>query len=86
MKRRQFVKYAGIGFLSAASVAGGWGLAQAQGIASLNIQWLGHTCFVISSGGMRILVNPFRTLGCTAGYRLPSVTADLVLASSLLFD
>jgi len=35
---------------------------------------------------MRILVNPFRTLGCTAGYRLPSVTADLVLASSLLFD
>ncbi len=86
MKRRQFVKYAGIGFLSAASVAGGWGLAQAQGIASLNIQWLGHTCFLISSGGMRILVNPFRTLGCTAGYRLPSVTADLVLASSLLFD
>jgi L-ascorbate metabolism protein UlaG (beta-lactamase superfamily) len=91
MKRRQFVKYAGIGFLSAATGAvtefyRNGGLAQAQGNPSLNIQWLGHTCFLISSGEMRILVNPFRTLGCTAGYRLPTVPANLVLASSLLFD
>jgi L-ascorbate metabolism protein UlaG (beta-lactamase superfamily) len=31
-------------------------------------------------------VNPFRTLGCTQGYRAPKVAADLVLISSQLLD
>lgn len=31
-------------------------------------------------------MNPFRTLGCTAGYRSPQVEADLVLVSSQLLD
>lgn len=88
MKRRQLIHYAGASFLSAVTVAGGWQVAQAQPrpTGNLTIQWLGHTCFLISDNGMRILVNPFRTLGCTAGYRLPRVAADIVLASSLLFD
>jgi len=34
----------------------------------------------------KILVNPFRTLGCTAKYRPPNVAADLVLISSQLLD
>ncbi len=89
MKRRQLIKYAGAGFLSALTVAGSRQVAQAQprpAIGNLTLQWLGHTCFLISGNGMRVLANPFRTVGCTAGYRLPQISADLVIASSLLFD
>jgi len=90
MKRRQLIRYAGASLLSSITVAGGWQTAQAQprpvGSGNLAIQWLGHTCFLISGNGLRVLINPFRALGCTAGYRLPQVAADLVLASSLLFD
>lgn len=53
---------------------------------SLSIEWLGHTCFMFTGEGQRILVNPFRTLGCTAGYRPPNVEADVVLISSQLLD
>lgn len=53
---------------------------------SLSVKWLGHTCFLFTGSGLRILVNPFRPLGCTAGYRLPNVEADLVLISSQLLD
>jgi len=90
MKRRQLINYAGASFLSAIAVSGSWQMAQAQAPAidnaGVTIQWLGHTCFLVSGNGMRTLVNPFRTLGCTAGYRSPQVSANLVLASSLLFD
>jgi L-ascorbate metabolism protein UlaG (beta-lactamase superfamily) len=47
---------------------------------------LGHTCFLFTGGGTKILVNPFRTIGCTAKYRPPKVAADLVLISSQLLD
>lgn len=53
---------------------------------SLQIQWLGHSCFLFTSKEGRLLVNPFRPAGCTAGYRKPSVDADLVLLSSRLLD
>ncbi|MBV8882984.1 MAG: MBL fold metallo-hydrolase [Chroococcidiopsidaceae cyanobacterium CP_BM_RX_35] len=53
---------------------------------SLSIQWLGHSCFLFSGGGARILANPFRPLGCTAKYRPPKVVADLVMISSQLLD
>jgi L-ascorbate metabolism protein UlaG (beta-lactamase superfamily) len=43
-------------------------------------------CFLFTGGGLRILVNPFRAVGCLAGYRLPKVEADLVLISSQLWD
>lgn len=33
-----------------------------------------------------MLVNPFRPLGCTAGYRVPKVAADLILIGSRLLD
>lgn len=54
--------------------------------SQLSIQWLGHSCFVFTGDNLRILVNPFRPLGCTAGYRLPRVEANLVLISSRLLD
>jgi L-ascorbate metabolism protein UlaG (beta-lactamase superfamily) len=52
----------------------------------LSIKWLGHSCFLFAGDGLRVLVNPFRAIGCTAGYRLPRVEANLVLISSRLLD
>lgn len=88
MKRRKLVRYAGASFLATL----GLGLVshqqtfQAQTSGSLSVQWLGHTCFLFSGGGRRVLVNPFRPIGCTAGYRPPQVSADLIMISSRLFD
>lgn len=87
MKRRQLIRYAGAGVLAAV----GTSLtrepsAQAQSAGGLSVQYLGHTCFFFSGGGQRILINPFRSLGCTAGYRPPRITTDLVLISSQLLD
>ncbi|MBW4599634.1 MAG: MBL fold metallo-hydrolase [Calothrix sp. FI2-JRJ7] len=85
MKRRELIGYAGVGLATAliTALADSKVFAQAGG---LSVQWLGHTCFLFTGGGLRILVNPFRTLGCTAGYRAPKVAADLVMISSQLFD
>ncbi|MGB7084912.1 MAG: MBL fold metallo-hydrolase [Phormidesmis sp.] len=87
MKRRQLLQYASASFISTL----GLGLAshyqsyQAQD-GALTITALGHTAFLFAGGGRRVLVNPFKAVGCTAGYSEPSVSADLVLLSSRLFD
>jgi L-ascorbate metabolism protein UlaG (beta-lactamase superfamily) len=85
MQRRKILRYAGAGLLSAWGT--GWlaerGQAQPGGIA---VQALGHTCFLISGGGQRVLVNPFKSIGCTAGLPAPKVAADLVMISSQLLD
>ncbi|MEB3217845.1 MAG: MBL fold metallo-hydrolase [Nostocales cyanobacterium 94392] len=87
MKRRQLIGYAGAGLAGALSANLSSGLrVNAQSGGSLSIQWLGHTSFLFSGSGMKILVNPFRTVGCTAGYRQPNIAADLVLISSQLLD
>ncbi|MCS7293272.1 MAG: MBL fold metallo-hydrolase [Gloeomargarita sp. SKYBB_i_bin120] len=79
MKRRDLL--IGAGTLLAA------GRVLAQGApAGVTIQFLGHMCFLFTGGGLRLLVNPFRPIGCTQGYRPPRVPADLVLVSSLLLD
>ncbi len=88
MKRRQLMRYAGASLLAA--IGSAWTSEfqtyQAQSRGSLTVKWLGHTCFLFTGSGLRILVNPFQTLGCTAGYRLPRVKADFVLISSRLLD
>lgn len=87
MKRRQLMGYAGAGLLTALVTELGSHLqANAQSGSSLSVQWLGHSCFLFTGGGARILVNPFRSIGCTAKYRPPQVAADLVLISSQLLD
>lgn len=88
MKRRQLMRYAGVTLLSTIGTTwvSGWEKARAQTSGSLSVQWLGHTCFLFTSNNQRILVNPFRTLGCTAGYRSPKVSSDVVLVSSQLLD
>lgn len=89
MKRRQLMRYAGASLLTALGMGATSALQQVQAQAggTLNVQFLGHTCFLFTGGGAgRILVNPFRSLGCTAGYRPPRVNADLVMISSQLLD
>ncbi|MBD2346395.1 MBL fold metallo-hydrolase [Anabaena subtropica] len=86
MKRRQLLGYAGAGLATAfVSTLGSHLQADAQS-SGVSVQWLGHTSFLFTGGGAKILVNPFRTVGCTAGYRPPRVTANLVLISSQLLD
>lgn len=88
MKRRQLLDYAGAGLVSAIATGLGsqWQRAQAATPEGVTIKWLGHTSFLLTGGGKRVLVNPFETQGCTAKYRSPKINADLVLASSLLLD
>lgn len=88
MKRRRLMRYAGAGVLAAVGtgMASRFSAVQAQTGGSMTAQWLGHTCFLITGTGKRILINPFRTLGCTAGYRSPKVATDLVMISSQLLD
>ncbi|GAB1544131.1 MBL fold metallo-hydrolase [Scytonema sp. NUACC21] len=91
MKRRQLMSYAGAGIVTALGTTLGSEFqanaqSKAQPGSSLSIQWLGHTCFLFTGGGTRILANPFRAIGCTAGYRPPKVQADLVSISSQLLD
>ena len=86
MKRRDLIRYGGASVLAAITTTSGYKTSIAQSNSSVSVQWLGHTCFLFRGSGLRILVNPFTTIGCTAGYRLPRVTADLVLISSQLLD
>jgi L-ascorbate metabolism protein UlaG (beta-lactamase superfamily) len=86
MKRRQFIQYAGAGVLATVGLSlVDRPLAQAQ-TGSVTLQFLGHTSFLFTGDGRRILTNPFRPIGCTAGYRAPQVAADLVMISSRLLD
>ncbi|MFQ3584435.1 MAG: MBL fold metallo-hydrolase, partial [Cyanobacteriota bacterium] len=55
-------------------------------LEGLQLTWLHHSCVLFEADGRRFLVNPFRPVGCTAGYPAPRVPADLVLLSSRLFD
>lgn len=90
MKRRQLIRYVSSSFLTATAIttSSSWQSWSAQTAnESVKIQWLGHTCFLFTSNnGTKILVNPFRPLGCTAGYSAPDVEANLVLISSFLLD
>ncbi len=86
MQRRKFIQY----------LAGGLGISIALNFSSqsfaqnfpptLKIQWLGHSCFLFTSGDRTVLVNPFNNAGCTAGYKAPQPKADLILISSQLLD
>jgi len=88
MKRRQLMSYAATTLLAtlATGVPSIWESYQAQTSDTLSVQWLGHTCFLFTGGGFKVLVNPFRQIGCTAGYRTPNVPTDLILISSRLLD
>ncbi|MBO9997563.1 MAG: MBL fold metallo-hydrolase [Cyanobacteria bacterium SID2] len=87
MKRRELIRYLQAGTIAA--VTTGWfgSRSNAQSSGNLDIEYLGHTCFRFTGSGRRILSNPFRTLGCTAGYPEPNLDdADVILVSSFLLD
>jgi L-ascorbate metabolism protein UlaG (beta-lactamase superfamily) len=93
MKRRQLIQGAILSTVSLNLAIQGKSLAaktnpiqNANTDNSVLIEWLGQMCFLFTGNGQRILVNPFRTIGCTAGYRLPTIEADIVLISSYLWD
>ncbi|NBD32408.1 MAG: Zn-dependent hydrolase [Cyanobacteria bacterium] len=87
MKRRQVIQYIGLGALTTVgSIFLSPQAYQAQTSPQIEITWLGHTAFLFSSDEFRVLVNPFKPIGCTAGYAAPEVNADLVMISSQLFD
>jgi L-ascorbate metabolism protein UlaG (beta-lactamase superfamily) len=89
MKRRQLMRSAGAGLITSLGTvfASGFKSTWAQtSSGTISVQLLGHTCFLFTGNNLRILVNPFRTIGCTAFYRPPKVAADLVLISSQLLD
>ena len=88
IQRRQFLRYLQGGLIASVgtSLVTRWGTPAAEAAQSLTIQYLGHTCFLLSGGGIRTLVNPFRQTGCTAKYPAPKVVADLLLISSRQLD
>ena len=85
MKRRTLMGYAGVGLGTALGLGATLGSAQAQ-TSGVTIKSLGHMAFLFTGSGRRILVNPFRPIGCTQGLPSPTVDADIVMISSLLFD
>lgn len=86
--RRKLLQYSGASLLAAVGTAwsANWSSSQAATNQSLTITWLGHTCFLFSTGNLKVLVNPFRPIGCTANYKSPQIAADIVLISSQLLD
>lgn len=88
MKRRQVLRYGQASLLAmlGTGLAAGFESYQAQTGGGLSVRWLGHTSFLFTGDGRRMLVNPFQSIGCTAGYRPPRVQADLVMISSQLLD
>jgi L-ascorbate metabolism protein UlaG (beta-lactamase superfamily) len=87
MERRQLIRYGGISIATAiaTSVIPCHSLL-AQDSDGVTIQYLGHTCFLFTGSGLKVLVNPYQASGCTAGYTLPDVQPDVVLVSSFLLD
>ena len=46
----------------------------------MKIQWLGHSCFLVETGEGSAVLDPYSP-GSVPGFRLPPLTADLVLCS-----
>lgn len=86
MNRRNFLRYTQIGLIAGLGTALAPQLSSRAQSSSLNVQWLGHSCFLFSGSGLRVLVNPFQRKGCTANYPSPLVSTDLVFISSRLSD
>lgn len=90
MNRRDLLRFAGTSLLSAGVTTlysnKESAFAQSKFGNGVTVQWLGHSCFLFTGSGIRILVNPFLPGGCTANYKPPKVQADVVMISSRLLD
>ena len=45
------------------------------------VQWLGHSCLLVESDGVRVLIDPFLTGNPTARINADEVAADIILVS-----
>ena len=54
---------------------------------NLRLKSFGHSSFLIKGGGQSVLLNPFKSIGCTAGLdEINDEKFDFILASSRLSD
>ena len=53
---------------------------------NLEIRNLGHSSILIKGKDQSVLLNPFRAVGCASGLVEQNISADIILASSLLPD
>ncbi len=53
---------------------------------SLEMKNLGHSSILIKGEDQSVLLNPFRAVGCASGLVEQNISADIILASSLLPD
>ena len=53
---------------------------------SLLIKSFGHSSFLISGEEQSVLLNPFKAVGCASDLAEQNISADIILASSLLPD
>ncbi len=54
---------------------------------NLRLKSFGHSSFLIKGGGQSVLLNPFKSIGCTAGLdEINNEKFDFILASSRLSD
>jgi L-ascorbate metabolism protein UlaG (beta-lactamase superfamily) len=74
------------GLLAIALLTASVALPAARAEGGVKITSYGHSALLIEGGGARVLLNPFRSVGCAAGLAEPRLNADVILASSLLND
>ncbi len=54
---------------------------------NLKLKSFGHSSFLIKGGGQRVLINPFKQIGCASGLEeIKNENFDYILASSRLAD
>ena len=86
MRRRQILRLAQGGLISAFTAGIIADAANSQTNSSLKFEWLGHMSFLVSGDGVRFLTHPFRPAGCTANLPAPKSESDYILISSRLLD
>lgn len=86
MRRRQILRLAQGGLISAFTGMVIADAAQSQTNDTLKLEWLGHMSFLAAGDGVRFLTHPFKPVGCTANLPAPKSAADYILISSRLLD
>ncbi|WP_271251746.1 MBL fold metallo-hydrolase [Pseudanabaena sp. Chao 1811] len=86
MRRRQILRLAQGGLISAFTAGIIADAANSQTNSTLRLEWLGHLSFLIAGDGVTFLTHPFRPAGCTNNLPAPTASSDYVLISSRLLD
>ncbi len=86
MRRRQILRLAQGGLISAFTAGIIADAANSQTNSTLRLEWLGHLSFLVSGDGVRFLTHPFRPAGCTSNLTSPTSASDYILISSRLLD